>query len=840
MKARIAAVVAVLILPVLFGFVLVTPANAVTTGTQLPDVTWLKGTVDNKSTTQQWLSESLDPSGFSHISYYNSSSRSLWYATNVGGSWKTSQVLGSDNGMYNSIASDGNGVIYLAYYDNTNNKLGLMVNSVGTWSSLSMVDVNGHDLSISGGKYVSLAVDSAGGLHLSYQDSNGQNIMYTDNLAAGKWSSPVSVSGAGAFGPGVSMAIDPSGKSYISYYESIASQLRFATNFNGTWASEAVTGTGLVAPFTSIAVSTVAGQAMIAYYDQSNKQLRSVEGTIGSWSAPLTIYSVTGAPFSALAKDSNNVMSVAFYDKMNATLEYSTLSNGAWKTSMVDSNIYSNGVLAVDLDSYDKVNIAYMSSSSHLMFVTSSGSKWALSSLEAIGNVGAQCQTASDGTYSYIVYLDQTDANNSKLMFLTDSPDGNWHSEQLIAQHAASPSMALGSGGKVYVSYVNTSGTHTMRYATNANGGWVETIVDSGNFGSVSSIAVSSSGAMFIAYRGDDVSSQNLVVAEYINGTRNIIGNRDVDHITTSNMKVVLDSANKAYVVYTTTQGIKVVSNRGGTWLPIGTVDTRLASGLSALMGPNDQIHMSYYIVGTNELVYRYGDANGWSADTVQSASAVAATSMVLDSKGAPRIAVSQSGTNSSLRVFEKIGGVWMASDVDPSSIGSFVSMVADKDDRYHVVYYSADKLDLLYAVSVTTPVSPTMLNGTRGDHSIVLTWAAPSSNGGAAVTKYFIYRGEAANNEKLVAQVGSDFHQYNDVNVTNANTMYYKVVAVNSEGASLASNEFSLGPFGTGTTTDNNSLMLLVIFGVIAVVVIAVVVILLMRKVKPRDKWKH
>ena len=45
-------------------------------------------------------------------------------------------------------------------------------------------------------------------------------------------------------------------------------------------------------------------------------------------------------------------------------------------------------------------------------------------------------------------------------MYLTNAPDGTWHTEQLIANHAASPSMALGSNGKIYVSYLNTSGTH--------------------------------------------------------------------------------------------------------------------------------------------------------------------------------------------------------------------------------------------------------------------------------------------------------------------------------------------------------------------------------------------
>ena len=76
--------------------------------------------------------------------------------------------------------------------------------------------------------------------------------------------------------------------------------------------------------------------------------------------------------------------------------------------------MYSNGVCALDLDSFNKVDIAYMSASSHLMYVTSSGSKWSShTSLEAIGDVVSQSEIATDGTFSYIVYLDHTDPNNS-------------------------------------------------------------------------------------------------------------------------------------------------------------------------------------------------------------------------------------------------------------------------------------------------------------------------------------------------------------------------------------------------------------------------------------------
>ena len=85
----------------------------------------------------------------------------------------------------------------------------------------------------------------------------------------------------------------------------------------------------------------------------------------------------------------------------------------------------------------------------------------------------------------------------------------------------------------------------------------------------------------------------------------------------------------------------------------------------------------------------------------------------------------------------ELIQGRWLYSDVDTQNIGLVVSMANDQYNRLHVSYYSQNNADLLYAVSVTTPSTPNTVNGTRGDNFVRLTWSAPSSNGGAAVTGY-------------------------------------------------------------------------------------------------------
>jgi hypothetical protein len=193
-----------------------------------------------------------------------------------------------------------------------------------------------------------------------------------------------------------------------------------------------------------------------------------------------------------------------------------------------------------------------------------------------------------------------------------------------------------------------------------------------------------------------------------------------------------------------------------------------------------------------------------------------------------------------SLRVAELVQGRWLYSDVDTQTIGLVVSMACDLNDRLHISYYSESNQDLLYAVSLTTPSIPVNVNGTRGDQFVRLTWSAPSSTGGADISNYRIYRGNSSGNEVLVATVSGTALIYNDTAVNNGNTLYYQVVAVNSQGASLSSHEFSMNPYSSSTPTDNTALMLLIIAGVIGVVVIAVVVILVMRRVKPKSKWKQ
>ena len=93
---------------------------------------------------------------------------------------------------------------------------------------------------------------------------------------------------------------------------------------------------------------------------------------------------------------------------------------------------------------------------------------------------------------------------------------------------------------------------------------------------------------------------------------------------------------------------------------------------------------------------------------------------------------------------------------------------------------------------SIDPPSAPQNLvakhSGGPSSGKIKLDWAAPASNGGAAITSYKIYRGTAAGSETLVATVGNVL-TWTDSGLTKGVTYHYKVSAVNSEGEGPQSN---------------------------------------------------
>ena len=102
------------------------------------------------------------------------------------------------------------------------------------------------------------------------------------------------------------------------------------------------------------------------------------------------------------------------------------------------------------------------------------------------------------------------------------------------------------------------------------------------------------------------------------------------------------------------------------------------------------------------------------------------------------------------------------------------------------------------YSINVQdTPSEPQNLQATWGDTFVELSWQLPSSDGGVSLTGYNIHRGTSAGvkPKSLIDSVSASTYSYNDTSVTNGQTYYYYIVAVNSIGNSDPSSEVSAAP---------------------------------------------
>ncbi|MGH2417976.1 MAG: fibronectin type III domain-containing protein, partial [Candidatus Limnocylindria bacterium] len=93
---------------------------------------------------------------------------------------------------------------------------------------------------------------------------------------------------------------------------------------------------------------------------------------------------------------------------------------------------------------------------------------------------------------------------------------------------------------------------------------------------------------------------------------------------------------------------------------------------------------------------------------------------------------------------------------------------------------------------ALTAPSAPRSLAAAKVRNAVRLTWSAPVSNGGTAITTYRIKR-TAAGAETRVAEVAGTQLSYVDTTTERKVTYFYIVVAVNSVDEGPPSNEVSI-----------------------------------------------
>jgi hypothetical protein len=175
-----------------------------------------------------------------------------------------------DVGVGSSIELGPGGNPYISYIDITNGDLKFASRDGGNWTT-EVVDVGVI------GEYTSLAFDSQGNPHISYQSSGTQ--LKVAVRISGAWTLETATPPIGTFDAIHSLALDGMGSPRISYYESTSGHLMFAAKTGTTWSTETVDAGGDVGRYTSLALDA-GGNPRMSYFDQTNGDLKYAVGTL--------------------------------------------------------------------------------------------------------------------------------------------------------------------------------------------------------------------------------------------------------------------------------------------------------------------------------------------------------------------------------------------------------------------------------------------------------------------------------------------------------------------------------------------------------------------------------
>jgi hypothetical protein len=806
------------------------PMNAVATDDGRT-TSWLKTTLNNTLEVSQSISVQVDGQGYVYVSYYSGVTNSLMFETNYDQPWTNYHVdEQSGAGFYNSIDVVG-GQVAIAYYDSQNQDLKF---AYGPTSGLSW-NKGALDQTGDVGKYCSVASDNSGNLGISYYDSTNEKLKY---LSYDYSSGEASIETVGDMNPGsTSVSFFSNNTPVITYMDKSPYHLKYAMRVDGTWK---------FGDITSVAIGDVSSSSTdiydtlhVAFINSSDGRLGYAKWSGGAWTFAYPDPTTIVAQSLSIRPDVLGKAHISYYSSVQNDLMYATNRDGPWSFQTLDSIGNQGSRNAIGVDNYTKVHVVYIDSEGDLNTITNSLATWDISTIvpEMIGAGENNSLVVDAAGNNHIAFSDPTDgglyyyqdANGTANVTLVDSGG--------VGQN---PSICLDQDGNAFISYYDHV-EKQLKMASNHKGFWTNTTVDTSNaVGLYSSIAVGSTGKIFIVYSDDGAETLKFAVAVPINENyswtinlvdESIVADPGLDMVMASDGILHLSFFQDSHMWY----GMYIPSEAIPDWT-LSVVDDAVPCGISTsiAVSPGNVVYMTYFVMDLTEQGLRlaYGTQGNWQRDWVMAKDASGpgyCNSISLDQKGIPHVAYIDKVSPSPLLTSDYYDGLWSSGMIDDAQISGKVSSTSDQSGRTHIVYYDADQDALKLATLVVTPGLATGLTALAGDGMAQLSWTAPTQDGGAPVTSYVIFRGLSSNElapYKLVTGTN-----YDDNDLANGLTYYYSVKAVNSEGAGPASNQVSASPQGEESSEPIDYTLIIIVAIAAVVAVVAIVLVLRYRR---------
>ncbi|MFL2975241.1 MAG: putative Ig domain-containing protein [Candidatus Thalassarchaeaceae archaeon] len=395
----------------------------------------------------------LDSSGNAHISYaaYNNSigSYNLRYSYHNGTEWVYEDVKDySSNWGYGNTGRNGQiklnstDVPHVVFFDDYWDDVYLSIRVNGSWSSSSVDDYGGL-YTANGERGISLAIDSADGLHVAYYEMNGRYLEYAyRDLGGSSWTKTnVNDQGGHYIGTSVSIAVDSADRPHIAYHDRSQWDLEYAWFDGADWLVETLDGYYSSGRYPSIALDD-GDQVHIAYENNSGSRLMSLVISNGIAATDKISQVGTHSYGMGFAVGTSGGMHLSFYNGSDSSgsLQYASKSGSSWTSETVDDSSTMIGTHSdLALDDSGNPHISYVDSTNGLLrYAYHDGNSWALSTVDPSGSVlGYTSITIDDDGHPRIAYHDGS-------LRLAESDGSSW---TLTIQDAGS----AGQGAQVTV-----------------------------------------------------------------------------------------------------------------------------------------------------------------------------------------------------------------------------------------------------------------------------------------------------------------------------------------------------------------------------------------------------
>ncbi len=420
--------------------------------------------------------------GTAHVAFVSADRRTLYYATNAGGSFAVEQVDAATGEAIIpsvSIALDSAGRPHLAYpkglypnQDTTPEYYGVLTHAVrdGSWTTEALT---GADTTWN----TALAIDADDAVHLAFgtflgnrRTYNGQTRYLTNR--GGAWQTPTVVDLGNSGRDEFRLFVDADRAAHLFFHIGI---WQYSANTGGAWHPMeafpdvlALTAASDPGGFFHVIASQYYEQEHLMYLTLGDNETGAFAwDTVGFTRKP---YGDIGAVI-----DGQDRIQVGFamgdYEYWYAAM-FAEPEAGGWRnTALPDSNwAYT---ISLALDEQNRVHFAH--DGLGLVYGQRLGDGWAYETLvDGWVRAPSLAIDANGAAHLAFVRFENLDSFLFHLWYATNA-SGAW-TEELIDADGDNPTLVLDADGKAHVVYVDERHDQT-KYATNAGGAWQVTVV---------------------------------------------------------------------------------------------------------------------------------------------------------------------------------------------------------------------------------------------------------------------------------------------------------------------------------------------------------------------------